>query len=232
MQSLSRLDYRRLPLHPWNAFAAFTGVAIGVTVVILISLMWFASPGSAPLAATESERKILTTLDQVVRSGPTYANVPPADGRLLRLLAEAIDARNVVEIGTSTGVSGLWLCLALSKSGGLLTTFELDAGRAAAARRHFERAGVGHLVNVVEGDAHRNLAQVTGPVDLVFIDAEKSGYIDYLNQLLPRVRPGGLILAHNADMAHDYVAAVKGNPALETVLYNGGGGMAVTLKKR
>ena len=68
--------------------------------------------------------------------------------------------------------------------------------------------------------------------DVVFIDADKEGYVDYLNKLLPLVRPGGLILAHNVDMVPDYVKAVTGNADLETVFYMQGGGLAVTLKKR
>jgi caffeoyl-CoA O-methyltransferase len=225
--------YSRTSFNPWHSFSVFTGVAIGITLVILISLLWFSTAARPPvIAATESERRILTTIDEAFRTGETYANVPPADGHLLRLMAEAVDAKNVVEIGTSTGISGMWLCLALEKTGGKLNTFELDPGRAAIARRHFERAGVSRLVNLVEGDAHRNLAKVDGPVDLAFIDAEKSGYIDYLNQVLPLVRSGGLILAHNADMVRDYVAAVKRNSALETVLFTEGAGMVVSLKKR
>ena len=64
------------------------------------------------------------------------------------------------------------------------------------------------------------------------IDADKEGYVDYLNQLLPLVRPGGLILAHNVDMAPDYVMAVARNADLDTVFYTQGAGMGVTLKKR
>jgi predicted O-methyltransferase YrrM len=166
------------------------------------------------------------------RSGETYASVPDADGRMLRLLAEAIDARRVVEIGTSTGVSGLWLCLALERTGGRLITFESDAGRAAMARSHFRSAGVDHLVNLIEGDAHTNVETLNDPIDLAFIDAEKEGYADYLNQLLPLVRAGGLILAHNAHMVPEYLAAVARNPELETLFYMRGGGLVVTLKKR
>lgn len=196
----------------------------------MLATVAVAAPSGA--AAADSESRILAVIDQAFKAGETYANVPPEDGRLLRLLTEAIGARNVVEIGTSTGISGMWICMALEKTGGKLNTFELDPGRAAIARRHFDRAGVSGFVNLVEGDAHRNLAKVSGPVDLAFIDAEKSGYTDYLNQVLPKVRPGGLILAHNAEMVPDYVATVKRNPALETVLYTSGAGMVVSLKKK
>lgn len=185
-----------------------------------------------PLAGSPHEQKILETIDEIFRSGALYANVPAADGRLLRILAEAVNAKRIIEIGTSTGISGLWFCLALEKTGGVLTTFELDAGRAATARKHFEKAGVSSRVKLIEGDAHRNIRQLKEPVDLVFIDAEKDGYVDYVNTLLPLVRPGGLILAHNTGMVPEYMQAVGKNASLETVVYSSGGGLAVTLKKR
>jgi predicted O-methyltransferase YrrM len=192
------------------------------------------SVAKPPVAKTEVEKKILTVLEEVVESGSLYASVPMADGRMLRLLTEAVGAKNVVEIGTSTGYSGLWLCLALQTNGGKLTTFEMDPGRAAMARGHFQKAGVDQMVTIVEGDAHENITRLKEPIDLAFIDADKSGYIDYLNKLLPLVRPGGLILAHNVNMAgvSSYNKAVTTNPDLETVFYMAGNGLGVTLKKR
>jgi predicted O-methyltransferase YrrM len=193
------------------------------------------SPGAdeyPPVAKTETEKRILATIDEAFRAGELYANVPAADGRMLRLLAETANAKNVAEIGTSTGISGLWFCLALEKTGGKLTTFELDPGRAATARAHFKKAGVDRLVTLIEGDAHKNIARLKEPVDVAFVDAEKEGYVEYLKQLLPHMRPGGVILAHNIDMAPDYLKAVTTSPDLDTVLYMQGGGMAITLKKR
>lgn len=193
------------------------------------------SPGSLeypPLAKSATEKKILEVLAEIDRAGDLYANVPAEDGRVLRLLAEAIGAKNVVEIGTSTGISGLWLCLALTKTGGRLQTFELNPGRIATARAHFKTAGVDGIVTVVEGDAHENVARLKGPIDLVFIDADKEGYVDYFEKVAPLVRPGGLILAHNLESAPDYVKAVSTNPDYETVVYKDGGRLGVTLKKR
>ena len=190
------------------------------------------APDSPPLAKNDAEQKILAVLDDIVKSHHTYLSVPMQDGRALRLLAEAAGAKSIVEIGTSTGYSGLWFCLALQPAGGHLTTFEMDHGRATMARGHFRQAGVDSLVTIVEGDAHQNVAKVKGPVDLAFIDADKDGYVDYLSKVLPLVRPGGLILAHNVEMVPDYVKAVTTSRELETVFYMEGGGLAVTLKKR
>jgi len=184
-----------------------------------------------PTAKTDQEKRILGVLDEARRSGDVYLEVPVADGRMLRLLTETADAKNVVEVGTSTGYSGLWLCLALIKTGGKLTTFEYDAGRASHARRHFQQAGVDRIVTIVEGDAHQTIRQAKGPVDFAFLDADKS-YLDYLNKIQPLVRPGGLILAHNIEMVPDYVNAVTTSPDLETVFYMQGAGLGITLKKR
>ncbi len=108
----------------------------------------------------------------------------------------------------------------------------MTQGARRQARKHFQQAGVEKMVTVVEGDAHQNIRQLKGPVDVVFIDADKEGYLDYLKKLLPLVRPGGLILAHNIGMVSDYVNAVNSNPDLETVFYMQGGGLGITLKKR
>ncbi len=185
-----------------------------------------------PVAKTDAEKRILTTMNEVVKAGELYANVPAVDGRMLRLLTEAVNAKTVIEIGASTGISGMWFSIALEKTGGKLTTFELDPGRAALARAHFKKAGVDRLITLVEGDAHQNITKLEGPVDVVFIDAEKEGYLDYLKKMLPLVRPGGLILAHNLNMVPDYVKAVTTNPDLETVFYMEGNQLGVTLKKR
>jgi len=195
-----------------------------------------ASMSKPPLAKNEAEKKILAVLNELGGSGGRgMMNVPEEDGRLLRLLAETSGARQIVEIGTSNGYSGLWQCLALKATAGKLTTFEIDPERAALARQNFKKAGVDDIVTLVEGDAHEKVAQVEGPVDLCFIDADKEGYTDYLNKLLPKVRPGGLIVAHNITpgmVDPKYLSAITTNPDLETVFYQQGGGVSVTLKKR
>jgi caffeoyl-CoA O-methyltransferase len=187
---------------------------------------------SLPQADSELERKVLTVLEEAQRGGSMFQNVPVTDGRMLRLLTEVAGAKNVVELGTSTGLSGLWLCLALQKTGGRLTTFEYDSGRAATARGHFKEAGVDQIVTVVEGDAHQTISRLKDPIDVLFIDADKEGYVDYLNKLLPLIRPGGLILAHNIGMASDYDKLVRANRALETLYYMEGEGLGITLRKR
>ena len=210
-----------------------TSILMGILLAITAAAFGQQSRYSyPPLARTAAEKKILAVLDRMAKNHETYLSVPREDGEALWVLTEAVGAKRVAEIGTSTGYSGLWFCMALTATGGHLTTFEIDHQRFTQAHQHFEEAGVARLVTQVEGDAHENVKKLEGPVDVVFIDADKGGYVDYLQKVLPLVRPGGLILAHNIDMAPDYVRAVTTNPELQTIFYMQGAGLGVTLKKR
>jgi len=192
---------------------------------------------SQTVPRNERERKILAVLDDVDQNQRRGSmSVPVNDGRLLRILAEAIGAKQIVEVGTSVGYSGLWLCLALETTGGRLTTFEIDEGRAATASANFKRAEVEGRVKLIHGDAHEKISEVDSPVDLVFLDADKEGYHDYLEKLLPKLRPGGLVIAHNmSEHQADprFVKAITTNSSLETLFLSAGGsGLGVTMKKR
>lgn len=181
-----------------------------------------------PVAKPAAEKKVLEVLDRMVSAGALHLAVPAEIGRMLRLFAESSGARNAIEIGTSTGYSGLWLCLALRNTQGRLTTFELDKGRAEQARKHFEQAGVQDIVEIVLGNAHENVKRLAEPIDLIFIDADKEGYHAYLNALRRLVRPGGIIAADNVARAPEYVKAVTTDPEFDTIFF---GRFAVTLKK-
>lgn len=185
----------------------------------------------SPVPADEEEKKILSILDDMkLNQSAGMMNVPTMDGRTLRLLTEATNTKHVVEIGTSNGYSGIWFCLALRTTGGKLTTHEIDQRRASLARENFKRAGVDKIVTLVEGNAHQTITKITEPIGIIFIDADKPGYPDYLNKLLPLLRPGGLILSHNIDSTgRDYVNAITTNPNLETIQFLG---VTVTMKKR
>jgi predicted O-methyltransferase YrrM len=184
----------------------------------------------------KDEKRILGVLEDMENQRSGMYNVPREDGRLLRVLAEAVGAKRVIEVGTSNGYSGIWLCLGMRATGGKLITHEISAERAALARKNFKRAGVEDMVTLVEGDAHEQVTKLKGPVDIVFLDADKSGYLDYLEKLLPLVRPGGLILAHNMNRPEPdprYIEAVTKDPKLETIfLHMDDAGMGVTVKKR
>ena len=194
--------------------------------------MDYASLEKPPLAKTETEKRILSVLDDT----PSPGRVAPVLGRLLRILVEVVDAKNVVEIGTSNGYSALWICLGLQATNGKLITHEIDSERAALAKKNFQRAGVENIVTVVVGDAHETVTKLQEPIDILFIDADKLGYFDYLNKLLPLVRPGGLILADDAHYPSrfpDFIKAITTNQNLETIgLDMRSVGISLSLKKR
>jgi caffeoyl-CoA O-methyltransferase len=188
-----------------------------------------------PLAASDGEKKILDILEGIARA-ENWGLVTLEDSRLLRMLAESTGARNIVELGTYNGYSTLWFCLALRVTGGKITTHELDYEYIATARENFKKAGVEDIVTLVEGNAHETITKLTEPIDILFINADKTGYIDYFNKLLSLVRPGGLILAyHTADRASqmpDFLTTVTSDPNLDTIFLNQQNtGMSITLKK-
>jgi predicted O-methyltransferase YrrM len=213
-------------------------IIAAVVVLATVGCQTAQKTESEPGGARKQETRILNVLEEMlVDQYSAMLSVPPEDGRVLRLLAEATGAKHIVEIGTSNGYASIWFCLALRTTSGKLTTFEIDARRASLARQNFERAGVDKLVTIIEGDAHEKVTMIKEPIDIVFIDADKDGYLDYLNKLLPLVRPGGLILAHNTtdvgSQMQDYLEAITTNPELETIfLHKQTTGIGVTLKKR
>jgi predicted O-methyltransferase YrrM len=117
-------------------------------------------------------------------------------GALLRVLATAVNATRILEIGTAIGYSGIWLAGALPP-GGMLLTMEMDADRASQARANFARAGLADRAHIMVGDAGLMLAKVSGPFDLIFQDGDKQLYLPMLDRLAGLLRPGGLLVTDN-----------------------------------
>jgi len=132
-------------------------------------------------------------------------------GALLRVLASAIGARRILEIGTAIGYSGLWLAGALAPDG-LLLSMEIDPERARIARLNFARAGFADRVNVIVGDAQRMLAKVSGPFDVIFQDGDKQHYGPMLDRLVDLLRPGGLLITDNVLWSGDVVPGFNPTP--------------------
>ena len=137
-------------------------------------------------------------LDEIAQANETRG-LPLIDaevGALLRVLATAVGATRVLEIGTAVGYSGIWLASALPPAGTLFT-MEMNAERAQEARENFARAGVADRVSVIVGDASLKLAKVAGPFDLIFQDGPKPLYSAMLDRLVALLRPGGLLVTDN-----------------------------------
>jgi predicted O-methyltransferase YrrM len=128
-------------------------------------------------------------------------NVPASDGRLLYdLVLEGKFAR-ALEIGTSTGHSGIWIAWALSKTGGRLVTIEIDPRRHRQAVANFQAAGLAGYVDARLGNAHTLVPALEGPFDFVFSDADKEWYRNYFVSVWPKLVPGGCFTAHNVGSA-------------------------------
>jgi caffeoyl-CoA O-methyltransferase len=122
--------------------------------------------------------------------------VGPIEGALLSTLARAIGARRALEIGTFTGYSALWLAGALPDDGELVTC-DVDTVSTAIARRYWDRSPHGRKIRLELGPAIDTLARLDGPLDLAFIDADKPSYVAYWDAVVPRLRPGGLVIVDN-----------------------------------
>lgn len=137
-------------------------------------------------------------VDDIAREGSAQ-HLPLIDaevGALLHVLARAVGARRILEIGTAIGYSGIWLARALPPDG-MLLTMEKDPERARTARANFERAGLASRTGVIVGDAQVTIGKVSGPFDLIFQDGSKPLYIALLDRLVGLLRPGGLLVTDN-----------------------------------
>ena len=163
--------------------------------------------------------------------------VSEEDGRFLRILVGSIGAKQVLEIGAASGYSAIWIGMGLRETGGKLVTIEFDAVRAKEAAANVQRAGLSDIVQVIAGDAFKEIPKVPGQFDLVFLDAWKPDYKKFFEMVFPRVTPGGLFLAHNVinkknDML-DFLTLIETHPqALTTTVSPGYEGISMTYKKR
>ncbi len=159
-------------------------------------------------------------------------NVERETGHWLALIVRTMNAPQVLEIGSSNGVSTIWLAAAARQNGGRVTGTEILPERAVEANGNLAAAGLDAVARVVAGDARTTVASLPGSFDLVFIDAEKDDYVDHLDAVVDRVRIGGLILADNV-ISHDvsaYQASVRARGNLETVTIPLNRGVEFTLK--
>jgi predicted O-methyltransferase YrrM len=124
-------------------------------------------------------------------------NVPESDGKILYDLIIQNKYTQALEIGTSTGHSGIWMAWALSKTGGKLVTVEIDERRYRRAVENFKAAGLSDYIDARLANAHVLVPQLEGPFDFVFCDADKGWYKNYLIAVLPKLEVGGCFTAHN-----------------------------------
>jgi predicted O-methyltransferase YrrM len=162
-------------------------------------------------------------------------NITPDTGEFLAVLVKAMQARRILEIGTSNGYSTLWLADAAAGIGGHVTTIEMAPQKIAMARENFERGGLASRITQCEGDAGVHLAQFgDGAFDLVFLDSKRSAYLDWWPALRRILRAGGLLVVDNATSHADEMAAftdaVRADEAFTTSLVPVGKGEFLAVK--
>lgn len=169
-------------------------------------------------------------------------NIPSVDGQLLYDIIIKNNYKSALEIGTSTGHSGIWIAWALSKTGGKLITVDIDEGRRKRALENFKEAGVSEFIDSRLADAHQLVKELKGPFDFVFSDADKEWYKNYFIDVDPKLVVGGCFTAHNiSDRGRGgyggyggqgvFLEYVKSLKNYETTVKSEGGGVSVSYKK-
>jgi caffeoyl-CoA O-methyltransferase len=166
-------------------------------------------------------------------------NVTAADGEFLRDLIVRHKYTRALEIGTSTGHSGIWIAWALSLTGGKLVTIEIDGARHEKALANFRAAGLDGFVDARLGDAHELVPLLEGPFDFVFVDADKDWYQNYFKMLLPKLVPGGCFAAHNVlnlEFMHgvkEFLDYARSLPEIETTIERASAsGISLSFKRK
>jgi predicted O-methyltransferase YrrM len=171
---------------------------------------------------TALDEKVRTFLES--REGTWHDwNIPYSDGKILHDLVLENKYRKALEIGTSTGLSAIWIAWALSKTGGKLVTIEIDEGRYNKAIANFEEAGLSEYIDARLADAHVLVEELKGPFDFVFSDADKDWYTNYFKALAPKLDIGGCFTAHNAritrmDGIREFIDYLKSRPNFKTTI--------------
>ncbi len=150
-------------------------------------------------------------------------NVPYSDGKILYDLVIKNKYKKAIDIGTSTGLSAIWIAWALSKTGGKLITIEIDEGRHKKALANFREAGLSEYIDARLADAHELVEELKGPFDFVFSDADKDWYKNYFIALAPKLEVGGCFTAHNAtnigsEGIREFIDYVKDLPNFKTTI--------------
>ena len=214
---------------------------LGLTLCLLITITIL--PGQLKAQDLKSN----PALDEKVKkfladhSGQWHdLNVPTSDGQLLYDLIIKGNYKSALEIGTSTGHSGIYIAWALSKTGGKLITIDIDESRHKTALDNFKKAGLSDYIDARLSDAHVLVKELKGPFDFVFSDADKDWYKNYFIDVDPKLKVGGCFTTHNVSDRSmggrggsqgaylDYLRSLKN---YETTVNSNGGGMAISYKK-
>jgi predicted O-methyltransferase YrrM len=206
-----------------------------LTGTFFISLSCISQSPVSDTSLDESVRKFLSD-----REGRWHdLNVPTQDGQLLYDLIIKNKYKNALEIGTSTGHSGIWIAWALSKTGGKLITIDIDERRHKIALDNFKKAGLSDFIDARLADAHDLVKELKGPFDFVFSDADKDWYTQYFIDIDPKLTVGGCFTAHNvSERGRGYGSGqaafleyIRNKKNYETTINSSGAGLSISYKR-
>lgn len=179
--------------------------------------------------------KSAAVLNRLEKTQGKYWNISKETGEFLKLIVEIKKAKSILEIGTSNGYSGIYLGLGAKKNKGHLTTIDGDWNRASEAKKNFTEAGTIKNTKIIIGEARAETKKLKGKFDLVFIDANKSQYLEYLKNIEKNLAKGSVIIADNAinikDSMKDYIKYVTTSKKYESVLVPIGSGEMISVRK-
>lgn len=208
-------------------------------LILLVAAASAVPPQTTAQAGTDLDRRVRAFLDEH-RGEWRDMNVSETDGRILYGLIIENKYTRALEIGTSTGHSGIWIAWALSKTGGKLITVDIDEGRHREAVANFREAGLDAFIDARLADAHELVPALPGPFDFVFCDADKDWYKNYFVAVLPKLTVGGTFAAHNVSArgrrggwgSASFVEYVLSLPNFETTFAEDSwAGMSISVKK-
>jgi caffeoyl-CoA O-methyltransferase len=209
-----------------------------VALLVLGSLLPLLASGQTDASSQTLDDRVRSFLD-AQKDQWKQENVTEADGRLLYDLILKKGYTRVLEIGTSTGHSGIWEAWALSKTGGSLVTIEIEEFRHLTAVRNFKASGLDGRIDARLGDARELIGELDGPFDFIFIDADKNWTLNYFKALLPKLAPGGCFAVHNVTSLgymkgiRDFLETVRGLDGMDTTIEAAAsGGISLSFKKK
>ena len=209
--------------------------------ILIISILLF----GFSLAQGQTQKPNMS-LDEKVRKflaeqkyNWTDLNVPEQDGKLLYDIIIKNNYKSALEIGTSTGHSGVWIAWALSRTGGKLITIEIDKSRHNKAIENFKKTGLSDYIDARLADAHILVKELPGPFDFIFSDADKEWYINYFKDLNPKLKVGGCFTAHNISKSRwaqegtqEFLKYIQSLTNYETSVDDSGAGLSISYKKK
>jgi predicted O-methyltransferase YrrM len=213
-----------------------------ITILIPLMVLMTIIPYLSDAQALREDPVLDERIKKFLSSWRWYdMNVPTSDGQLLYDIIVKNNYKSALEIGTSTGHSGIWIAWALSKTGGKLITIEIDEGRHKQALENFKQAGVSDYIDARLGDAHTLVKELKGPFDFVFSDADKDWYKNYFTDIDPKLIAGGCFTAHNvSERGRGYggyggqavfLEHIRSLKNYETTINSAGAGVSISYKK-